>query len=320
MKKFFVFLLSFFICVFALVLILQPDKYINSAFSALKLWAFVVLPSLLPFFFLTLMLTKLGTIAKISKFFSPITKFLYNVGGVSAFVQIMSFISGYPVGARLISELKAENAIDEVTATKMSVFCSTSGPLFIAGSVGVAMLNSKTIGSILLLSHVLSAVLNGVLFRFYGDNRPIAPLLQKKQPQNLLADCAYSASISCLTVGTLICVFYVLSDVFADYKILYPLELVLTFAFSDKQKAAAFSAGLIECTKGCKMLSQTSGFLRLPLISAIIAFGGISVIAQSLAFLKSAKVKTAVFILGKITQSILAFLLCALFCFIFKIY
>lgn len=320
MKKIRVFLLSIFLCALSLVLILQPEKYINSALMALKLWALVVLPSLLPFFFLTLMLTKLGAIEKIALKLSPVTKFLYNASGISAFVQIMSFISGYPVGARLIAELKAENAIDEAAATKMSVFCSTSGPLFVAGSVGTVMVGNKTAGTILLLSHVLSAVFNGVLFRFYGDNRPIAPLLQKKPPQNLLADCAYSASVSSITVGTLICVFYVLSDVLCDYKILYPLEFLLSFVFFDKQKAAAFSAGLIECTKGCKMLSLTSGFLRLPLISAIIAFGGISVIAQSLAFLKSAKVKTKIFVLGKITQSVFAFLFCAVFCAVFKVY
>lgn len=320
MKKIPFFILTIFLCLFCLVLILRPDRYLFSALSALKLWALAVLPSLLPFFFLTLMLTKIGTIAKFSNLFSPLTKLLYRTNGISAFVQIMSFISGYPVGARLICELKRENAIDEITATKMSVFCSTSGPLFIAGSVGVAMLNSKQAGLVLLFSHILSAVFNGMLFRFYGDNRPIAPLLQKKPPQNLLSDCAYSASISCLTVGTLICVFYVLADVLADFKILYPLELILTFVFNDKQKAAAFSAGLIECTKGCKMLSVTSGFLRLPLISAIIAFGGISVIAQSLAFLKSAGVKIKFFLAGKLTQAIFAFSLCSALCLIFKIY
>ena len=70
-----------------------------------------------------------------------------------------------------------DNAIDEAAATKMSVFCSTSGPLFVAGSVGTVMVGNKTAGTILLLSHVLSAVFNGVLFRFYGDNRPIALFL-----------------------------------------------------------------------------------------------------------------------------------------------
>lgn len=308
------------LCAFAAVLLINPQKYVLAAKEGLCLWALTVLPAVLPFFFITLTLSKLGCLSVLSRTLTPITRFLYKADGAAGFVQISSFISGYPVGARLIEELKTRNAIDSATATKLCTFCSTSGPLFITGSVGVGMLNSPEAGKILLLSHVLSAIFNGVLFRFYCDNRPIDGLFNKKTPNNLLGECAYATASSCLTVGVLICVFYVASEVLQNLNLAYPLQAALSLLLKDNKKAAAFTTGLIECTKGCKMLAATSGTLKLPLISAIIAFGGVSVIAQSATFLKNAGVKLKIFILSKLTQTAFAFFICLALCSIFNVY
>lgn len=313
-------ILTVILCAFAAALLINPQKYVLAAKEGLSLWALTVLPAVLPFFFITLTLSKLGGLNVISRMLAPITRFLYNADGAAGFLQISSFISGYPVGARLIAEFKELNALDSETATKLCTFCSTSGPLFIAGSVGAGMLNSPQAGKILLLSHILSAVFNGVLFRFYCDNRPIGGLLQKNASDNPLGDCAYAAASSCLTVGALICVFYVASEVLQSLNLTYPLQAPLAILLNDDKKAAAFTAGLIECTKGCKMLAETDGTLKLPLISAIIAFGGASVIAQSAAFLKSAGVKIKIFILSKLTQTVFAFVICLALCAVFNVY
>lgn len=319
-KKFSGIALSALLCAFAATLLINPQKYTEAAKEGLILWALTVLPSVLPFFFITLTLSKLGVAAACSRMLAPITNFLYRADGAAGFVQISSLISGYPVGARLIAELKEQNALDNKTATKLSVFCSTSSPLFITGGVGIGMLGDKNAGAVLLFSHALSAIVNGVLFRFYCDNRPIGRLLQKNSASNALGDCAYAAASACITAGTLICVFYVAGEVALSLNLLYPLRAPLAFLLGDDEKAAAFTAGLIECTKGCKMLAQTKGLLRLPLISAVITFGGASVIAQSAAFLKAAEVKIGVFVLGKITQMLLAFVICLVFCVIFNVY
>jgi len=77
----------------------------------------------------------------------------------------------------------------------------------------------------------------------------------------------------------------------------------------------AFCYGLIECTRGCKMLSLCRLSTYSPAFaSAIISFGGLSVIVQSLCFLKKANAKTSVFLLAKLVQTILAFAVCLLFC------
>lgn len=47
---------------------------------------------------------------------------------------------------------------------------------------------------------------------------------------------------------------------------------------------------------------------RPALIGFLVSFGGVSVFCQNLVFLKKANVKTAVYLLSKITQAVLSFL------------
>jgi glycerol-1-phosphate dehydrogenase [NAD(P)+] len=78
----------------------------------------------------------------------------------------------------------------------------------------------------------------------------------------------------------------------------------------DKEKALAFCAGLIECTNGCILFAKTQGVLTLPLTAFIITFGGVSVLVQSISFLKEAKVNIKVFLLSKVLQAINSFIIC----------
>lgn len=53
----------------------------------------------------------------------------------------------------------------------MSAFCSTSGPMFIVGAVGIGMFESTKFGYILFLSHAISALINGLIFRNFHTEK-----------------------------------------------------------------------------------------------------------------------------------------------------
>ncbi|MBQ7408457.1 MAG: hypothetical protein IJW13_04205 [Clostridia bacterium] len=320
MKKILFYCCVCLILVILAALVINPSKYISTCYNGLCIWAINVVPSLLPFFFITTLLNELKIANKIAGNLHHISKFLYRSDGTGAYVQLMSIISGYPVGAKMISELYKQGAISKKQSTKLSVFCSTSGPSFIIGSVGSIMFSSVKIGVVIFVCHILSAIINGVIFRKYGDNQPIRPLLQKNgKSENVLYDCALSSVLSCLTVGAFIAVFFVFSQILSDVKLIYPLEQLFTYLFKDQKKAAAFTAGLIECTNGCNMLAKTQGILAVPLCCALISFGGVSVIFQSIAFLKSARANVKIFLFSKLLQMISSFVLCLVACLCFKI-
>ncbi len=317
MKKFAVISTSVTVAALMAVLVIFPDRYIPVSWEGVKMWAVFVLPSLFPFFFLTLLLTKLGTLSGLAGAAGRFTEKHFRMSGVSVYVFVMSILSGYPVGAKLIAELHSAGAVDSDEATRMSCLASTSGPLFVAGTVGTGMFGSKTTGFLMLVCHITSAVICGKIFCKYGDFRK-KPLAAAKplDTDNVLYECIYSSVISILTVGGFICIFYLLSHILADFKVLsLPqkfLSLVLSFDPDCKVLSNGFVYGLIECTNGCRMLAASASRLAAPLACSLISFGGLSIIFQSLIYLNKAKVRTGIFLLSKTVQMALSFVLCLL--------
>ncbi len=317
MKKAFKFLIVLCLVAIAAALAVKPERYLPVCLQGLNLWATKVLPSLLPFLFVTLLLTSFCDISRASHVLSPATRFLYGTSGIAAFVRIVGLISGYPAGAKLVANLSEEGLIDKNEATKIAVLSSTSGPSFVIGTVGVGFFADKKVGVIMFLSHIFAAAIAAAFFRKYGDNRRITPHLMRntKEKKKDLYATALDSSLSMLCVGTLITVFYVISEIAADLRLTFPITAALNFILQDAAKVKAVTAGLFECTKGCYLLSSCAK--SAPLCCAIVSFGGLSVLAQSAAFLQKADVCIPVFVAGKLIQTVLSFFLCLTLCNIF---
>ncbi len=306
-----------------IVLAIFPEKYSKSTYSGVLLWAVSVMPSLLPYFFLTAILTKTNSLSSVTYKFTPISYKLFRLQGISFYAFFMSVLSGYPVGSKITADLYQNGLISKGEVKRLSLLCSTSGPLFIIGAVGVNMFFDKTVGFILYLTHVVSAIFTALIFK----NKFEAPvqnnsLLLCNQSDNALYECVYSSVISVLVVGGFVSVFFVISEILTDFYVLYPLStlfnLILTPFSTVGNEAEALSVGIIEFTKGAKMLSNLGATpLTVSLCNFIITFGGISAILQSLAFLKNAEVPAGFFVLGKLIQAIISFTLCYLICLVF---
>lgn len=293
--------------------IAKSDRYIQTTYQGVLVWATTVLPSLIPFFFLTALLTKTANLSKFSNKLNRLSRFLYGSEGISLYVRLMSLLSGYPVGAKIICDLYQNGVISEKQSEKYCTFTSTSGPLFIVGAVGIGMYNSKSIGLVILSSHILASMFCGVIFRKLPDNRPIEALCIKTDSDNLLYESIYSAVVSVLIVGGLIAVFFTFSQMISDLRLLYPLEKLFGLIFGQNYSSALCS-GIIECTKGALMLAKSGNDkISISLCSALVSFGGISVWCQSFAYLGKCKVRFVIFALAKLCHSLFAFLLCYLF-------
>jgi len=287
------------------------------------LWAKNILPSLLPFLFLTKLITELNLLKPLSDKLEKITKFLFIAPAISSYVFLMSIISGYPVGAKIIEDLYLNNVISSRTATKLTTFCSTSGPIFIIGTVGAIFFNDVKIGYCILISHIIGAILNGILYRkFYVDEQKNDSKFESEKSSNILSKCIMQSITSILVVGGWIAIFFVLTDMLNDSYILYPLEKFFDWifnCFSISNCGKPFVNGLLEITRGLKDLSalNLSKFFIVPISTFLISFGGISINVQALCFLKTCKVSTKFFFLQKITQAIISCVISILFCFIF---
>lgn len=57
--------------------------------------------------------------------------------GSGAFALAMGITSGYPVGAKVASDLYKDNLCSKIEAERLIAFTNSSGPLFVIGAIGV---------------------------------------------------------------------------------------------------------------------------------------------------------------------------------------
>ncbi len=314
------------VCVFVIIFIIlsDPRTYNSSVQQGLMLFAISVLPGLFPFMFLTKLLTGLGTVQKITNKFSKTTYFLFGTPGISGYVMFMSMLSGYPIGAKLISDLYYQNQISQQDAKKMVSFCTTSGPIFIIGTVGSIMYNSIQIGIILYFCHILSSVMCGIIFSGKRKKQGFVttPLSTPTKIDNLLSSTMKDTVSNVLLVGGYITIFFLFSDILTKTGIIKTLSFPLSKLFDLMHLpnlSEAFFNGIIEVTKGIKFLSAQKSIFSVCLTSFLLSFSGISIILQSMAFLKKCKIKARYFIFVKCVHAILSCLLTGVCLLSFKV-
>lgn len=112
----------------------------KAAQSGLTLFANSVLPSLLPFFIATELLCHTNIIHYLGRCLNGIMRPLFNVPGEGSFAFLMGIISGYPTGAKIVSNLKEKKICNTEECERLIAFTNNSGPLFIVGTVGARII------------------------------------------------------------------------------------------------------------------------------------------------------------------------------------
>lgn len=312
-KAFTVLLLS----VFALLMIVKPSFYLDSARRGLSLFAGTVLPSLFPFYFCSLMLTKIGAAKVLSTLFQKPMFALYRTPKESAYVMLLSMLSGYPVGAACLKELYSAGAISTSDVRAISAFASTSGPIFMLGTVGAAIFHNVFCGVVVLVSHYLAAFLNGFIYRLKSPSPS-----QSVSPKAFDADKALGSAMSDTTLSMLLVGGYVvLAGMLADtLKLLKFDTFILSTCGSAGQPILSVTIGAIEMTRGAIECAKCSPLLSLPLAAAVVSFGGLAVTLQTHSFLSACGMKAWEIILRKLIHSAIAFALALILSLIFKNY
>lgn len=301
---------------FNAIMLIFPKEIIRGAKNGLLLWYNNVIPTLLPFMIFTAMLIKTGFPQRLGRICAPLCQRLFNISGEGAFAIAAGVISGCPLGAKTACDLYRENLLSKSEAQRLAIFCNNTGPLFVTGVVGEAMLHSPSAGALILLCQYISAF---VLCAVYGIFAPKAPRRSRKSTpcgtDSLFS--AFSESVmegvnGITAVGGFIVIFSVICSVFDSCGIPALISRLVPFEHTEGIIAAA-----LEITNG--MAKLTKGNISMPLISAAAAWGGFSIHAQSAAFITDAGLSVKKYILGKLLQAFAAYMICLLLCSIINI-
>ncbi|MBR5808639.1 MAG: sporulation protein [Clostridia bacterium] len=295
-----------FVAYIGLMILIYPQNAIMSAKSGLHLCYEVIIPSLFPFFVCSGLLIYSGFTKVLAKFSGPLMRPLFNVGGAGSSALILGIVSGYPLGALTACQLYESGYLSKTETERLLAFCNNSGPLFILGAVGSAIYSSVKIGVVLYVSHILSTLLVGFLFRFYARDRHTAPTYTINQTEDgfsqVFSRVLANSVNSILTVSGAVIFFGVVSGVITTH-----------LPFNDAVKS--FITGILELTGGTKSISQTAlpVTVKLTLSAFVVGFAGICVHIQVAAIVAKYHLSLVPYILGKILHGLFS----ALFTFLY---
>ncbi|CAG7649387.1 sporulation integral membrane protein YlbJ [Paenibacillus allorhizosphaerae] len=152
----------------ALLMLAFPAEALQASLKGISIWWDVLFPSLFPFFVISEMMLGVGLVHFFGTLLDPLMRPLFRIPGIGGFVMAMGFASGYPIGARLTSQLWEKGLVNREEGERLVSFTTSSDPIFLIGAVSVGFFHNPAIAGLLAAAHYGSAMLVGLLMRFHG--------------------------------------------------------------------------------------------------------------------------------------------------------
>lgn len=248
-----------------LLLILDSKTALSGAQEGLSLCIRTVIPSLFPFFVLSILLTGafVGTELPILR---PFGRIMGIPAGAES-ILVSGFLGGYPVGAQSVATAVRNGELNRRDARRMLAFCNNAGPAFLFG-MAASLFPRLWMAWALWGIHILSAVLVSQVFPHETSSG--------LKPSNAPAPTLTEAMVPALRVMAQVCGWIILFRVviaFFDH----------WFGWYLPQPGQIVLSGLLELSNGCCALVGIGNIgLRFVLCSAFLAFGGLCVTFQTL--------------------------------------
>lgn len=112
-------------------LLLYPQEALAASKEGMQLWLNVLLPVLLPFLILTGILIHTNMAGKLLQPVEVIWNKVLGVSAAGAYAVIVGALCGYPVGAKITSDLYENHQISESEAKYLLTFTNHASPVFV---------------------------------------------------------------------------------------------------------------------------------------------------------------------------------------------
>ena len=298
MKK----IISLFIIIgFFVIMLIFPRQTFEGAESGLLLWFQIVLPTLLPFIILSNLLIHTNAVTYISLIVKPFVQKLFRVSDYGCYAVFVGFLCGYPMGAKVVSDLIQAGKISQKEGQYLLSFCNNTSPMFIISFIVMQNFKNESLllGTLIIL--FLAPILCSFLFRhLYTFSH------QKKtqQTSNNIFHFNFSTFDTCIMNG-----FETITKI-GGYIILFSILFSIC-----KQLPLLWFLPTLEISCGITYISKLGMPLSIayPYILALTSFGGFCAVAQTSSMLQDSKLTIIPYIIQKIITAILTFILATLY-------
>lgn len=316
---------------FVVGMVVQPRVVYEGATIGLMAWWNIVFPSLLPFFIASEILMQLGLVRFLGVVLEPIMRPLFNVPGAGAFVMVIGFTSGFPIGSMVTAKIREQGLCTRLEAERLMSFTNNSSPLFMLTAVSVGMFGRPELGLVIAGAHYLANLFLGLCLRFYGREREMTKLpssthyslrqalrallnsSQGRQPLGqLLGEAVASSVTKLLNIGGFIILFAVIIKLLNQAGVIDLIASVLGIVLIPlgftPEILTALASGFFEMTIGTKLASEATGseLQRLMTVGLILGWSGLSIHAQVASMISKTDIRMGIFVCTRVAHAILA--------------
>lgn len=280
-----------------LALIIYPYETATGVKSGLVTLYETLIPSLFPFMILSSYISNSPFVQSISGKISGVSKRFLKVNSCGIISFLLGILGGYPIGAKALAEFYETGKLNETDVRKLFCWCINPSPAFAITAVGTFMLRNTKSGVIIYISTLLSALCIGICVGFLNKNyQPINHQQESRvDSKHIFINSVATGNSAMLSVCGWVLLFSGISAIIGKAV--------------PNRYAALFLNSITEVTNGCRIATENS--LPLPVICAILGFGGLAVIFQVSPYLEKCKVSFKQFLCWRIVNSALSAFFCS---------
>ncbi len=261
-----------------LLMITHSSLTYKQASKSLIVWFNTLVPTLLPVLIISNLIIITQTWKLFIPIFHPILNALFCTSPSGSLAIILGVLCGYPVGAKIVSDLYSKKELSYSEARRLLTFVTFPSPMFLNGYIFNSYSHHRILiliaiyGSAICIGIFLSIKIRKIRFSSKSSSLPIpqaqpnAPLTFKMLQQILL-----SSSEVLLFAG----IYMMIATILAGFLELYLINITIPFL--------SLLTGILEMTTGITFVLDCS--LSPNIISTLIVFlccfGGVSIALQT---------------------------------------
>ena len=277
-------------------LIMYPNETAQGIKHGLILLGENIIPSLFPFMVLSTYISGSPLIEFLAKIIEKPSQKIFKTNGNGVIAVILGFLGGYPIGAKTAAEFYEKGKLTDNEVQRLFYWCVNPSPAFVITAVGTFMLSNFKSGAILYFSTVLSSLLIGFCTRFFSDGEKPAHKTQELiNRKNIFVNSVAVGSEAMLSV--------------CGWVLTFSAIAALSDIFAPNEHSALIIKSILEVTTGCKY--SVSYGLPLPILSAILGFGGFAVIFQIGSYMEKCKIEIKTFLCIRLLNGALSAFFCS---------
>ena len=293
-------------------LLIWPQAAAEGARQGLSACGSILIPALFPFLALSVFAASTTAADLLEGPVGAAARLLYGAPKKLAPAVLLSWIGGYPAGAKAMSQLLERDRITPEDAELALCFCVNSGPAFLSGVVGAGIFGSPAVGMGLFGCQLAAGVITGRLL-LWGKTFSCAAQEKVQTRRGLpLAEALVRSVTGAASSMVAMCAFVVIFSAAAGVLraaglLMWGAEALSTATggWLTPQGGECLLTGMLEVCGGsaaAAALPLRQAALVLPFM---LSFGSLSVIFQVLSCFPAGRIKAGPFLWSRLLHGLL---------------